>query len=178
MPGYVRWIAAGVVADAVSLPVGAFVQSDDEGRRGPARDWTFFGGDWTNQRHSTLTQITPQNVKTLRGAWTLKFDGNASTRATPMVKDGVLFVSAGSRLYALDAKSGERKWVWRPAEESRRSPGEGGLPHRELTLMPRFGSACPQLGMAAGGGGSVSAGRFLLRVPLFLAQLIASRHSQ
>ena len=118
MVNYFRWVVAGLVAGVVSLPVVALVQSDDEGRRGPGRDWTFFGGDWTNQRHSTLTQVTTQNVKTLRGAWTMKFDGNASTRATPIVKDGVMFVSAGSRLYALDAKTGERKWVWRPAEEA------------------------------------------------------------
>jgi quinohemoprotein ethanol dehydrogenase len=118
MADCVRWAAAALVVGAVTLPVVVSVQSDDEGRRGPGKDWTFFGGDWTNQRHSTLTQVTTQNVKTLRGAWTMKFDGNASTRATPIVKDGVMFVSSGSRLYALDAKTGERKWVWRPAEEA------------------------------------------------------------
>jgi quinohemoprotein ethanol dehydrogenase len=65
-----------------------------------------------------LRQMTPQNVKTLGGAWTMRFDGNASTRATPVVKDGVMYVSAGSRLYALDARTGERKWVWRPDEQA------------------------------------------------------------
>src|SRR5262245_64519355 len=33
---------------------------------------------------------------------------------------------------------------------TRRSLGEGGHPQRELTLMPRLGSPCPRLGMAAG----------------------------
>ena len=100
------------------LSMAGSTQSQDEGQRGPGKDWPFFGGDWTNQRHSTLTQITPQNVKTLAGAWTLRFDQNASTRATPVVKNGVMFISAGSRLYALNAKTGERKWVWRPDESA------------------------------------------------------------
>jgi quinohemoprotein ethanol dehydrogenase len=112
------WIATGLCAAALALPLQVFVQQAEEGRQAPGRDWTFFGGDWSNARYSALTQITPQNVRSLRGAWTLRFDGNASTRATPVVKDGVMFVSAGSRLYALDAKTGDRKWVWRPSEEA------------------------------------------------------------
>jgi quinohemoprotein ethanol dehydrogenase len=55
-------------------------------------------------------------VKTLGGAWTMKFDQSASTRATPMVKDGVMFISAGSRLYAVNAKTGAPVWSWRPSE--------------------------------------------------------------
>jgi len=111
-----RWTAAWMVSSALSLSMVVMAQTQEEGKRPPGKDWTYFGGDWTNQRHSTLTQITPANVKTLAGAWTMRFDQNASTRATPMVKNGVMFVSAGSRLYALDAKTGERKWVWRPDE--------------------------------------------------------------
>ena len=121
-----RWIAAGAVIVAVSavarLPVRASAQGrertpvTDEARQPPGRDWPVFGGDWKNARHSSLTQITPQNVNTLAGAWTMRFDQNASTRATPVVRNGAMFISAGSRLYALDAKSGARKWVWRPDE--------------------------------------------------------------
>jgi alcohol dehydrogenase (cytochrome c) len=107
-----------LIAAALTTPVSVSVQSGEEGRASPAQDWTFFGGDWTNARHSTLTRINTQNVKTLGGAWTMRFDGNASTRATPVVKDGVMFVSAGSRLYALNAATGARVWVWRPAEEA------------------------------------------------------------
>ena len=80
------------------------------------KSWSAFGGNWTNQRYSGLDQINAQNAKTLGGAWTFKFEANASTRATPVVKDGVMFVSAGSRLNALDAKTGKLLWSWRPSD--------------------------------------------------------------
>ncbi|MGE3513056.1 MAG: PQQ-binding-like beta-propeller repeat protein [Vicinamibacterales bacterium] len=110
------WNVVRLTAAVLCLSMVALAQSAEEGKRPPGQDWPFFGGDWTGQRHSTLTQINTQNVKTLSGAWTMRFDQNASTRATPVVKNGVMFVSAGSRLYALNAKTGERKWVWRPDE--------------------------------------------------------------
>ena len=90
----------------LSRPTQVLVQQQDEGRQRAAADWGFFGGDWTSARYSALARINTETVKGLNGAWTFKFDGNASTRATPVVKDGVMFISAGTRLYALDAKTG------------------------------------------------------------------------
>jgi quinohemoprotein ethanol dehydrogenase len=98
------------------MPVS--VQQTDDGRRPPGRDWTHFGGDWTNARYSTLSQINTQTIKNVGGAWMVKFEANASTRATPMVQDGLMFISAGSRVSALDAKTGGNVWTWRPSEEA------------------------------------------------------------
>ncbi len=82
-----------------------------DGSSAPAKEWTLVGGDWTNQRHSTLTKINAENVKNLGGAWmSAPFDDGATSRATPVIKDGLLFVSAGSRVYALNAKTGETRW--------------------------------------------------------------------
>jgi alcohol dehydrogenase (cytochrome c) len=81
-------------------------------------DWPLFGGDTTNSRYSPLDAINTQNVKNLAGAWTFKFENNASTRAGAVEKDGVLYVSAGTRLYALDARSGKTIWSWRPSEKA------------------------------------------------------------
>ena len=83
-----RWILIVSCAVPFLMPVNVGVQSDADGRVAPARDWTLFGGDWTNSRYSTLAQVNSQTVKNLGGAWTFKFEGNASTRATPVVKDG------------------------------------------------------------------------------------------
>ena len=65
-------------------------------------DWPFIGGDWANSRYSTLDQIDTQSVANLA----------ASTHATPVVKDGLMFIGAGTPLYALDAV-----WVLRPDQE-------------------------------------------------------------
>lgn len=111
-----RRTLVAILAGILLLPAFAAVQSDQDGRQPPARDWTLFGGDWTNSRYSALSQINTQNVKTLSGAWMMKFEANASSRSTPLVKDGVMFVSAGSRLYALNAKTGTPVWTWRPSD--------------------------------------------------------------
>jgi alcohol dehydrogenase (cytochrome c) len=108
------WLLA--ILAILMTPIAVAVQMAEDGRHPPGRDWTLFGGSWTNARYSTLTEINARNVKGLGGAWTIKFENNASTRATPIVKDGVMFISAGSRLYALNARTGSPLWTWRPAE--------------------------------------------------------------
>jgi alcohol dehydrogenase (cytochrome c) len=137
-----------LLAAILVVPGTVHVQSGQDGRTPAGRDWPLFGGDWSNSRHSTLSQINTSNVKTLGGAWTMKFDANASTRATPIVKDGIMFISAGSRLYALNAKTGAPLWTWRPAEaapERLESAGIGDL------LNAGFGIPNPP-GVALGEG--------------------------
>src|SRR5262245_21309532 len=90
--------AAGLLALALAAAAPSLAA---QGARG---DWPLFGGDTSNSRYSPLDGITAQNVKTLAGAWNFKFENNASTRAGAVEKDGVIYVSAGTRLYALDAK--------------------------------------------------------------------------
>ena len=96
-----------LLAALLAMPGTVLVQPGEDGRTRPGKDWPLYGGDWSSARHSTLTQINASNVKTLGGAWTMKFDGNASTRATPIVKDGIMFISTVATL-ALNAKAVRR----------------------------------------------------------------------
>ncbi len=107
-----------MLAAILAVPVAVAVQSGPGGAPAAGKDWPLFGGDRSNARYSPLTQITTANVKTLGGAWTMKFENNATTRATPVVKDGVMFVTAGTRLYALNAKTGAQLWTYRPSEQA------------------------------------------------------------
>ena len=87
-------------------------QSPSDNLRVPAtRDWSSVSGDLNNTRYSGLAQINAQTVKSLAGAWiSPKFDDGATSRTTPVVKDGVMFISAGTHVYAMDAKSGKTLW--------------------------------------------------------------------
>lgn len=118
MTGPSRWSLADVVCALLVIPVTVSVQHDEDGCSAPGKDWPLFGGDWANSRHSTLAKINTQNVNTLGAAWNVKFDASASTRAGAVVKDGLLFISAGTRLRALNAKTGAEVWTWRPAEQA------------------------------------------------------------
>ena len=80
------------------------------------KDWVTNGGNLTNQRYSTLKQIDTTNVKQLKGAWMTRlkgsgFGGKYSAEATPLVKDGIMYVVTGNDdVFALNAKTGEMLW--------------------------------------------------------------------
>jgi glucose dehydrogenase len=79
-----------------------------------AERMVFRSRDGSNERYSTLKEINTATVKQLGGAWvSKKFEDGASTRSAPVVKEGVMYVTAGTPVYALNAKTGETMWTWR-----------------------------------------------------------------
>ena len=52
----------------------------------------------------------------LQPAWVFATGGeNRGLQATPLVHDGVIYLSAdGSRVFAIDARTGAKKWAWDP----------------------------------------------------------------
>jgi|RhiMetdeSRZDD1v2_1073273.scaffolds.fasta_scaffold53106_1 quinohemoprotein ethanol dehydrogenase len=82
------------------------------------KDWVTNGGNLTNQRYSTLKQIDTSNVKNLKGAWMIRLKGSGhggkySHEATPLVKDGVMYVITGNDdAFAVNAKTGEFLWEY------------------------------------------------------------------
>lgn len=101
----------------VGLLMTVSVASQQSGGAGavPARDWASVGGDWTNARHSTLAQINAETVKQLGATWiSRRFEDGGSSRSTPVVAGGRMFMTAGTRVYALDARTGENLWTWGP----------------------------------------------------------------
>jgi quinohemoprotein ethanol dehydrogenase len=106
------WILAGVVAGAIAGSARVrVISSGSENWSAPASvEWPTVSGDWGNTRYSTLSAVSASTVSTLGGTWMKKFDDGGSGRATPVVKDGLMFVSAGSWIYAFSAKTGEAVW--------------------------------------------------------------------
>jgi quinohemoprotein ethanol dehydrogenase len=79
------------------------------------QDWLTYGGTWNEQRYSTLDQINTATVGQLRPAWSLDFDTTRGQESTPLVVDGVMYVStAWSKVYALDARTGREIWFYDP----------------------------------------------------------------
>jgi len=73
--------------------------------------WPTYHGDYTGKRHSELTEITPDNVHTLGLAWT--FQTSQTIKATPIVVDGIMYLTAPDSLWALDARTGRQLWQYR-----------------------------------------------------------------
>jgi len=103
----------------VVMPVWAADPEIDRLLQSPAgKDWVTNGGSLTNQRYSTLNQINTSNVKQLKGAWMTRLKGSGaagkySFEASPLVKDGVMYVITGNDdVFALRAKTGEILWEY------------------------------------------------------------------
>src|SRR5262249_10087736 len=101
-----------------------------EWQSAPAKDFPLVGGNFANQRYSTLARINASNIGRLGGAWMVHLEGGrgGTMQGTPVVVDGTMFISTG-HVSAIDAKTGEVKWRY-PAESAGAAgasgPGRGG----------------------------------------------------
>ena len=86
------------------------VSADDE-----PGNWLSHGRTYGEQRFSPLARIDTTNVTELGLAWSYDLGMNRGAEATPIVADGVMYVtSAWSIVHAIDARTGQRKWVYDP----------------------------------------------------------------
>ena len=117
--GFVTAAAIATIAVAlIALTTGLQGQVAGGGGGHAAEDWLFVGGDRSSSRHSTLTDINTDTVERLAGAWVTRLEGGAASRATPVVEDGVLYLTGGANVFAIDAKNGDTIWRWQPEDSS------------------------------------------------------------
>jgi alcohol dehydrogenase (cytochrome c) len=82
-------------------------------RSSPTDAWPTYHGDYTGLRHSTLTEITPDNAHTLGLAWVFQTNPAQTVKGTPIVHDGIMYVTVPDNLWALDARTGREIWRYR-----------------------------------------------------------------
>ena len=108
--------AVGVAALLVGLAITmAPARGQQAARTG---EWRTYGADLASTRHSPLDQIDASNFSDLEVAWRFKTDNlgprpQHRLQATPLVVNGMLYATGGTRraVFALDAATGELKWV-------------------------------------------------------------------
>lgn len=131
-------LAAAALLAALSAPLLS--------QRSPDGEWRSFGRDPGAQRFSPLTQITRQNVSTLRQAWT--FDtGAKDLQVTPLVIDGIMYLTGGSTIFALEPETGKPIWTYK---------APGAVSRRGVAYWPGSDGIGPRLYTAAGDGRMVS----------------------
>ena len=78
-------------------------------------NWLSHGRTYAEQRFSPLTDINDGNVGELSLAWAVELDTNRGQEATPVVVDGVMYLTtAWSKVMAVDAATGEVLWRFDP----------------------------------------------------------------
>jgi PQQ-dependent dehydrogenase (methanol/ethanol family) len=91
-------------------------------------EWPTYNGLPGGNRHSALAQINTNNVKNLRPRWvySLKSPG---LETTPLVSDGVMYVTAPDEVCALDSRTGREIWCYlrTTASEAKAKPANRGV---------------------------------------------------
>lgn len=78
-------------------------------------NWLVYGRADDGQRFSPLKQIDQKSIGKLGLAWTRELPTTRALEATPLVKDGVMYITGSwSVVYAMDAKTGEIRWTYDP----------------------------------------------------------------
>ena len=109
------------VIEEVTLPISSSssIGLIDDKRiieaQGEPGNWIAHGRTYEEQRFSPLTKINKESVPDLGLAWYKDMGTNRALEATPIVVDGIMFfTSTWSRVYAVDAKTGETLWSFDP----------------------------------------------------------------
>ena len=78
-------------------------------------DWLSYGRNYAEERYSTLDQINHSNLNQLGLAWSLNLNNRRGIEATPIVVDGIMYVTGPwSLVYAIDARKGTLIWKYDP----------------------------------------------------------------
>lgn len=106
-----------------TLPMAVTDASPAYGGNVPDDEWHQYGRTPFGQRYSPLTQITPDNVKTLKTAWTFQTGdvkqpgdvGETTYQVTPLkVGDTLYLCTPHNWAIAIDAATGKQKWKFDP----------------------------------------------------------------
>jgi alcohol dehydrogenase (cytochrome c) len=75
--------------------------------------WPGYNGDPGGNRYTALTQIDKTNVARLAPGWMFTVPNAGGLQGTPVVADGIMYVTAPNECLALDAGSGRRIWQFK-----------------------------------------------------------------
>ena len=113
-------VVGAVVINVSAVMPSAVAQGTENG------EWRSYGGDIKNTRYSPLEHIDAENFNDLEVAWRIKMSSfgpnpEYNFQSTPLMVDGVIYSTAGSRrtVIAADAGTGELLWMHRFDEGER-----------------------------------------------------------
>ena len=105
-------LASALLVTVMAAP--AMANQDVIKNTADPKQWTLQTGDYSNQRYSKLDQITRDNVKTLKVAWTFSTGVLRGHEGSPLVVGSVMFVHTPfpNNVFALDLDN-EAKIIWK-----------------------------------------------------------------
>jgi quinohemoprotein ethanol dehydrogenase len=69
-------------------------------------NWVTYGKNYAEDRFSSLTQINKETIGRLGLSWSLNLGTTRGIEATPLVMDGIMFLTGPwSKVFAVDART-------------------------------------------------------------------------
>src|SRR5579862_9479305 len=123
-----------------------------QGGQTPSADWPMFNRDLAGTRYSPLSEINVRNVDRLEPAWSYRLQAagfrfataSGTSELTPIVVNGTMYLSAQTRVVALEPEAGKEIWRYEVAsgQASPRGvaywPGDQQNPPRILFTAGRY----------------------------------------
>src|SRR4051794_1422121 len=127
-----QWMSLTILGLALAMPAALLAQSipgalPESARALSQGEWPAYAGTYAASRYSPLAQIDRTNARNLHIAWRWKSSDmalrqarpdigpSAMNESTPLMVGGVLYTSTSlSQVAAIDAATGETKWVYDP----------------------------------------------------------------
>jgi len=109
----------------------------------PVTSWPTFNGDYTGQRFSSLTQISPGNLNQLAVQWVYRITDVGAQRGapvpivkcTPLLASGVLYFTIPDHVWALDPRTGKQLWRYDWVDHGGHLIGQRGVAIWNSTLF-------------------------------------------
>jgi len=98
-------------------------------------EWPTYNGTLNGNRYTELTQITAENVRKLAPQWIYSMGSGHSLEVTPIVVDGVMYVTRVNSAYALDARNGREIWHYTRAQSKSLTGDAGGGINRGVAVL-------------------------------------------
>ena len=108
-------ICAGLIGRDIDDPPASIsldmnVGNQDLVIQPPAANWISYNGDYSGRRFSSLSGISTANVAQLRAEWVFHAHNSNRLEVSPLVVNGMMFVTAANDALALDARTGRVVW--------------------------------------------------------------------
>ena len=118
----------GVGVGALTAPLPPVTQPEIDQVAHPRQgDWPSYNGTLDGNRNSTLDQINQQNAAQLQMQWVYSIQFNG-LETTPIVVDGVMFITGNNQVYAVSGKTGREIWRYqRPKSASAQISGDAAI---------------------------------------------------
>lgn len=135
-----KWLALFLIAGVIPAILAQAPKPIASG------DWPMFSHDLSGTRFSPLALINTKNVAKLVPAWKYQLrteGGSGSSEVTPIVIDGMMYLTTGNRVIAVNPETGKELWHYQVKNGAASTrgvtywPGDGKLPPRIIFTAGR-----------------------------------------